>query len=603
MVKLKSLKMQSFRSFTEADIKFPDKGLVLIRGQNPETGDPSGAGKSSILLAIAYVLDILPPEFPATDLQSWGSKIPMQVTLELDSDGQEVIIGRGKKNFLKIGDRTITGSAAIAEEQVKLFGFTPDILKALTFRAQKTPGLFLSLAPAEKIEFLTAVLGLGAIEKAVAAAEKKASDLEVDLRINAELINGEKSKLPATEQVVVDQTPQYRERLQQIQAELQSLDQKYKVRELKDKIVEAEAFLEQAKREEAERRRIHEKELAVLHAQVPNFRHAIEACAKANEEIKKLEKRIAHLKDQRCYVCHQPWATQSNADEQELLQKELRMYQLQAASVGHWNEELAKVQKAIKDKVFVSDPRIKKLEEIREHLLQAKLDPEFTKRRHELELQARDVDTQIRVAEVTLRAAAQVKAEVEHTKQRIAALEAARASKEASYNAERDFIALMGREGFLGVIFDDVLREIADEANERLAKMANVTNVRIGFQTEKPTGKGAGKRQINAVVNVNGNTAKLKSGLSGGMQTSVEQQVDLAVITVISRRAGKAMGWLCLDEVFTGVGQVTFETALEVLREFAETRLVLVIDHASEFKENFSKVIDVVYSDGHSTVM
>lgn len=601
MVKLKGLKMQSFRSFADADIKFPEKGLVLIRGLNPDTGDPSGAGKSSILLAIAYALDILPPEFPATDLQSWGTKVPMQVTLTLDFDGQEVILSRGKKSFLKIGDRTITGSAAIAEEQVKLFGFTPDILKALTFRAQKTPGLFLSLAPAEKVEFLTAVLGLEAIEKAVSAAEKKASDLEVDLKVNAELLQGARAALPQ-EPVVIDNTPQYRERLQQIQAELQSLDQKYKVRELKDKIVEAETFLEQAKREEADRRRVHEKELAVLHSQVPNFRHAIEACGKANEEIKKLEKRLAHLKDQRCYICHQPWATQSNTDEQELLQKELRMYQLQAASVGHWNEELAKAQKAIKDKVFVSDPKIKKLEEIREHLLQAKLDPEFTKRRHELELQARDVDTQIRVAEVTIRAAAQIKADIARAKQAIATLEAARAEKEAAYNSERDFIALMGREGFLGVIFDDVLREIADEANERLAKMANVTNVRIGFQTEKPTGKGAGKRQINAVVNVNGNQAKFKSGLSGGMQTSVEQQVDLAVITVISRRAGKTIGWLCLDEVFNGVGQVTFETALEVLREFAQDRLVLVIDHASEFKENFSKVIDVVYSNGQSVV-
>jgi len=607
MVKLKELKMQSFRSFADADIKFPDKGLVLIRGQNPETGDPSGAGKSSILLAIAYALDILPSEFSATDLQTWGSKVPMQVTLTLEADGQEVIIGRGKKNFLKIGERTITGSAAIAEEQVKLFGFTPDILKALTYRAQKTPGLFLSLAPAEKIEFLTAVLGLEAIEKAVDSAEKKAADIDVRLQVFRETLEFKRKTLTP---ILASDRTKLEEELQAllvkqvaIDSELEQLDKTYKVKDFQDKLAKAEAFLEVAKKNDADRRRIHDKELAVLHAQEPQFVRAILDCQHALEEIKTLEGRLKVLRNNRCYTCDQVWENDDNTAEQLIVQKEIRMYTTQANAIGHWNEELAKVQRAIKEKVFTTDPNIKKLEEVRDQLLQTKMDPNFTQRKHELALLKRDVANDIKMKEILLSNLAREEARFKKEQQDVDNLQIQVNELDAEYRAERDFVSMMGREGFLGVIFDDVLREIADEANARLANMANVTNVRIGFQTEKVSGKGIGRRQINAVVNVNGNQAKLKSGLSGGMQTSVEQQVDLAVITVISRRAGKTIGWLCLDEVFVGVGQVTFETALEVLREFAETRLVLVIDHASEFKENFLKVIDVVYANGQSVVV
>lgn len=169
-------------------------------------------------------------------------------------------------------------------------------------------------------------------------------------------------------------------------------------------------------------------------------------------------------------------------------------------------------------------------------------------------------------------------------------------------SAERDFVALMGREGFLGVIFDDVLKEIEAEANERLARLANVSHVTIQFKSEVTTGKGTIKRSITPVVSINGQEARLDSGLSGGMYTSVEGQVDLAVMAVVQRRTGSLPGFLFLDESFNGQGNVTKEATMEVLREYAQEKLVVVIDHNSEFKELFTQFIDVVYKDGRSEI-
>jgi DNA repair exonuclease SbcCD ATPase subunit len=57
-----------------------------------------------------------------------------------------------------------------------------------------------------------------------------------------------------------------------------------------------------------------------------------------------------------------------------------------------------------------------------------------------------------------------------------------------------------------------------------------------------------------------------------------------------------------LDESFNGQGNVTKEANMEVLREYAQEKLVVVIDHNSEFKEMFTQFIDVVYKDGRSEI-
>ena len=54
--------------------------------------------------------------------------------------------------------------------------------------------------------------------------------------------------------------------------------------------------------------------------------------------------------------------------------------------------------------------------------------------------------------------------------------------------------------------------------------------------------------------------------------------------------------------VTNGQGPVTKESALEVLREAAEDRLVLVIDHGTEFNEAFTQTLDIQFKDGVSTL-
>lgn len=171
---------------------------------------------------------------------------------------------------------------------------------------------------------------------------------------------------------------------------------------------------------------------------------------------------------------------------------------------------------------------------------------------------------------------------------------------QADVKAEADFIKLVGREGFLGVIFDEVLAEISAETNAILGRVANTTHVALEFRSEVESLKGKVRKEIRPVVTIGGFEAPLKSGCSGGMYSAVRLAVRVAVRRVCSRRTGSFPCWLALDESFDGLDHVSKEACMEILAEAAREDLILVVDHSSEFKELFTQFLDLEFKNGET---
>ena len=184
----------------------------------------------------------------------------------------------------------------------------------------------------------------------------------------------------------------------------------------------------------------------------------------------------------------------------------------------------------------------------------------------------------------------------------LAAVKGHRQILDSGLRAERDFAHLIGREGLLGLIFDEVLQEIGDETNDVLGSVANTRHVTLEFRSENVTQKGEVSKEIKPVLTVHGNETSIKGGLSGGMLTTVELATDLAVGAVISRRSGVCPGWLILDESFDGLDAVSKDSCVEILQKYSKDRLVIVVDHASEMQGAFENVINVTYEDGESRI-
>lgn len=163
------LEIEGFRSFTERTlIQFPKvtRGAVLINGKYKDGSTSSGSGKSTILQAIAFVLDFC--DIPTTELKSWYASKKIYVRFRL-SDGTNVYdIIKDPKLSLIINGEEYKGTATGAKEKLQeILKAPPELVKTLTYRPQRQRGMFLSNTDSQNKEFLVQVLGLEPVEKAL----------------------------------------------------------------------------------------------------------------------------------------------------------------------------------------------------------------------------------------------------------------------------------------------------------------------------------------------------------------------------------------------------------------------------------------------------
>jgi DNA repair exonuclease SbcCD ATPase subunit len=721
-VRLKSLRLKSFRSFVEeSTIHFPDAGMVLCRGYNEDTGGSSGSGKSSLLLAISYLLGFC--RFPATALQSWLTEEPMEVsgTFEID-DGHgvssELIISRGRQQLaVSIDGEKLAGSIKQLEEKITQYiGLPPELLAALTYRGQKEPGLFLSKTDAEKKEFLTMLLDLGKFEDAVEASQAKAKEYEANVasrrfllehakaecescrnipapvlqneeNLSADLacaqaawdridrqIKGLRASIRQHESDIEDEVARLRReaepKIAQLARELNELKSapldlssvdRSKLEQLYADVERANMYLQDELAKDEERSKAQRAQANTVYAQLMLLEQQLAKKPVLEARLVQLQAEIAKLEEHLCPTCERQW-DDAQTQRDELLAERTRVTQelkdldglgpqIAALQDEHRRlvefrpspdvEELRLIVSDLNAQIAVEERNVQVLEQelhlaraqqvadLEAKIAKAEADMSFAMEtcrsqklqcvyglQDELEVlerEARMLAEQIQGFQAGL-ARAQVnnaremerweaaKKRLAEAEMRLTQAEEALAAEQRLLNAELDFQKLIGREGFLGAIFDEVLWEISEEVNRLLAQFPHTAHVTLRFVSETSTQKGTIKKSITPVVTVGGFEAPLSSGLSGGMETAVELAVDLAVASVVSRRTGVCPSWLILDEAFTGLGPVEAEASMEILQSFAQDRLVLVVDHASEFQSLFVQFVDVKYQNGKSRV-
>ena len=156
MLKLNTLRLKNIGRFvTEQVIDFTTlDGIIQVDGLNNNTGGSSASAKTTLFLALDYLLGI--NDTPVTILQSRLTKEGIWVQGEFDNDGVPVIIERSKKG-LSIVDGTdiIKGSNKLAEERLlKILGMSPALFRVLLHKRQKEGGFFLNFTPKQVHEFL-----------------------------------------------------------------------------------------------------------------------------------------------------------------------------------------------------------------------------------------------------------------------------------------------------------------------------------------------------------------------------------------------------------------------------------------------------------------
>jgi DNA repair exonuclease SbcCD ATPase subunit len=713
MVRLRRLVLTNFRSFKGRHvIDFPERGIVIVRGNNHDTRGDSGAGKTNILLAIAYAFGFCP--YSQKDLQCWYDDEPMVVEVYMDTDEGEAVLVRGDKLALKVGDeKAVKGSAKAVEARLdQLCGVNAKLREAVTYRDQVNPIRFLDMRDSDLKQFLVQVLRLEGLEREIDVRTKTLTTLKEAVSQAQALAEAARAEVATRSQEVAPHVAEDTTKLEaamaenrlELEAALEFLDVfKERVRLVENEIAtvsnrallehkdeihalqqnlktiqftpivtdegplrKIQEQLEQCRRHmgavaaaDAVARASFDRDTEALRARIRHLHNELAKAPSLLDDISRLQGEAEQLKTNICDRCHRVWEDAQRQFDNHV--KEIDSKQSLLEQVCTHRPEVERLENEVRARAYAPDPRLDKFK-IVERSLESKIAAEAARLRghekvQELERQEKVSRAEALLAEAVSNAKADAQARVLQTSEHLAKVkeevavmqshitdlrtriqgqdkelslallrnqQGATRYAEASARvavAEKKFQELQRRavdademfkresdyldmlKGFRNKIFDEVLGEVGDEATDLVGLLPNAAHATVEFQSERTTDAGTTRQEIKPVIYLHGHARPLRSSVSGGQLTSISLAIDLAVGRVISRRLGCNLNWVILDEAFNGHDMVTKTSCLELLRAYAEDRLVIVIDHASEFKELVAQVITVEYKDKLSRVV
>ena len=627
MLKLKSLTISGFRSFKEtATILFPQEGAMLISGSYSDgSGGSSGSGKSSIILAVAHSFGFC--DVPATELKNWYSK-KYSTDLELEDDGKVYRIVRDPKLSVYENGVIVPGGTADAEAKLAAIVRTPlDLAKNLVYRPQLSRGEFLNSTDAQKKEFLSTMLGLQQIE---AAHDKVNQDLtsknneimRQELGVQAQVAAITNYDVPE-DQILAAETKleAAAKAVEAAETKLQPAEDEY-ANALHNEVQaksQADAFVPDTSKGQAEYTKL-VGEARAVQATIEQYNSLSRKGGIASaqnktvrSQIMTLQGEIEEISQSICPTCKREWNQGQTLIDQKTKNINDLLATMQAnieaisageqaqAKIPELQQQYDETKKKANAAVKPAEDQVQAHEAAKSVYASAKAVTQATR------MTKQSVEQGFANAQFALASARsilgslrdrrskkdEVAAEIEKKNQD---LEILRKSREPLEHA----LKLLSRDGFLGLIFDEVLAEIETRANEMVTMIPNIATFTISITSTHTTKVGAIKREIKAKVLKDGFEVNLKA-VSGGQVKALELCSDLAVRETIRARFGSNLGFVILDEAMENLGPYEKSWALEAVKSKVKGQII-IIDHSTEIKEGFASSIEVKFDGRNSWI-
>lgn len=579
-MKLISCEIENFLSIEQATVNFDDSGLLLIEGWNYDVDRANGAGKTAVLNAISFGLyDKLPRKITATEIVRRGSKTG-RVTCKVDTGSEILVIQRSRPkgvHFYRESNGTLEELSLTQEEfEAKLrLSYTQFIVSMYCSQANSVASpRFLLLNDTDKKQFLLQLLNLDEFT----LCKKKCDEIIALLQIKFE---------------------QFRQKIAEFQVKIEAygesvVDDNYINLMLVQKTNTYNAYMKAL----ADAQSVVKPDLAKYH--------------KIEEDIQSKKADFAKLHAKR-EMLYSQW---------NQLGKRLKPFS-QASSCPSCGTELdtSKAQEMhAAEMTTLRDDRLaikQQIDQIDATLMgESKVGELYAKLKERKRTESADYErSAIAQAELTQ----QIKSCVN---------EMGDLNKKLNDNAQlvAKIDEFKGRRNDLKVQMDEVAKEIElqktvasiysptgaqayvlDSAvalfNEQIYKYIDMLwpNLTYELQSYKENVKGDITAKFSESIVMDGKPISLGS-LSGGELKALSICTDMALLGILEQQFGLHMSPVIFDEAFDGLDASGKEFALELIRELSQDRQVIVIDHASEMRASFDKILRVEKRNGISTV-
>ena len=634
--------------------------LIQIDGHNTNTGGSSGAGKSTTVEALAFLLGI--SEIPATQLQSRITDEPAWVQGEFEGD---IIITRSKKDGLIIQtpEETVSGNSKLAEEKLdQIIGVNRDLLKTMCYKRQKQGGFFLNLTPKQSYDFLMQCLDLKDFQNKIVKLDdivkNKYRPRKIELESSTKTLNETVDQL---RDLLSQKIPPQKEEQDDSSLKTNIQDLKLKIENLKQekdralgKIGSKPEFASVPFEKDQELTNINNQifELKTIISNNINnknieIQQASSAIFKIREHVKELNQlknkaveidsfvqtlynEFQHLEAGNCPTCLRFWKTEENTqkmqqvgDQIESNKKIVEEYLKEVQKIPHYKMMEKKAEEMLQNRTdrvvnILEEKDLVELQEKQRILMNEKeniknmIDQDHLRRINEWNYKVLNINQKYQGESAVL------ETQINHLRHEIEKIQLNKKNYIHSFEIYekdckniKDKISLNSDELQKQIIelktleknillseesirliknftlqkFQDTLNYIGHRATEIINLIPNMANAVIFFENSKETKSGSIKNEVNAVINLEGDSAIPIKTLSGGERTSADFAIDLAIGEMIENMTQKGVNFFIIDEGFDGLDSISKIQCLEILKSLNTDKKILMVDHSSEVKE------------------
>lgn len=663
MIELISLRFGNFRSFVDDQyIDFSNRGkLIQIDGRNENTGGSSGAGKSTIVMALDYLLGI--SDIPSTVLQSRLTKEGLWVEGEFLIQEVPISIKRSKKEGLviKTPEETISGNIKLAEEKLEsLIGISSKIFRKMIHKKQKEGGFFLNMSPKEIYEFLISVLGLEKYVYDIDKINQNTANILKETEILQKTVELERASIKDMERILSEKTaptPISDLEMPDLTNKIDNL--KNNLGALKSTMDKEIAAIPQVELIEADTSAINQQianlvpirqdlknkldkideSKTSIQSEIDKASFLVPELQKIGEKILSLKKHKEHIQSSQCPTCLQKWVGDDANEKILAIEQEIKAQLNTAKEIKAQIDSRPQKEENLSRLMKIKNEFNEQLNALQEQ--RSKLDAEkyslmdLTNKKNQDQKDFRN--KQISEIEYNYNVSfSLIKEELKSLEIQLAALQSKKTSylnALAQYNKETDSlknIILKKQEladaselklinckkqitiadeskrlikSYVLQTFQETLDAIGESATNILAAIPNMATSTVYFEGCKETKAGSIKDEVVAILNSDGNNEVPIKSLSGGERTAIDLAIDLAVIDVIESKASKGANFLFMDEPFDGLDSICKENCLEILKQLDTNKKIVMIDHSSELKEMVSDIILVSKKGEFSSIV
>ena len=565
-MQIKELEIENILSIGNIKLSFEESGLVLLDGWNHDDNSHNGAGKSAIFNALSFALfNKVPRKITASDLLRRGAKAGFaRVTLTVGSDEYEIT--RSRPSGFSVVENGVLAPHITQERWESIIPMSYDQFLISMYSSQTESLKLLLLNDSGKKDFFLKLLNLNDF-----ADKKQIVDAKIK-KVSADIRELELTRVKLGTKITIYETELSGS--EDLASNLKSLNPgplRAKLPALKAVAKPDISAFEDAENELAQQLRLASSQSA----QLKNLQTSLKRIEKTIAEFDKSAIECPHCNG--AFTIHSEGSTTVSNLEQE---RDAIVAQISVTPSTSVDEIELAMKKLSKKKTSI----VERYSAAQQEIATINMEVEW------IDLQRVQLTEKLSKQDA-------MKSKLEKAKDALFLIEEDLESLDKSKGMLEALALALSPSGAPAYVVDAVINMF----NEQVAQYVSMIwpNADYSLQSFKENKNGDVKAKFGDKLIIGGNERTVGS-LSGGELRCLSVATDFAVIGLLEDVAGIAINPIILDEGFEGLDSLNRERVLEVIELVAAKRQVFVIDHASEIKTGFSKVLKVEKKNGVS---